>query len=36
LNTWAAPVDSVLTEQLTHLKNYVEHGNLKPTAEQPK
>ncbi|HLN01826.1 MAG TPA: hypothetical protein VK335_21230 [Bryobacteraceae bacterium] len=36
LNTWAAPVDSVLTEQLTRLKNYVEHGNLKPTAEQPK
>jgi hypothetical protein len=26
LNTWAAPVDSVLTEQLTRLKNYVERG----------
>jgi hypothetical protein len=36
LNTWAAPVDSVLTEQFTRLKNYVEHGNLKPTADQPK
>jgi uncharacterized protein YndB with AHSA1/START domain len=27
LNTWAAPVDKVLTEQLTRLKNYVESGN---------
>jgi uncharacterized protein YndB with AHSA1/START domain len=26
LNTWAAPVDSVITEQFTRLKNYVEHG----------
>jgi hypothetical protein len=27
LNTWAAPVDSVLKEQLLRLKNYIEHGN---------
>jgi hypothetical protein len=26
LNTWAAPVDSVLTEQATRLKSYVETG----------
>jgi hypothetical protein len=30
LNTWAAPVDSVLTEQLTRLKNYVERGKPEP------
>jgi uncharacterized protein YndB with AHSA1/START domain len=27
LNTWAAPVDSVLKEQLLRLKNYIEHGD---------
>jgi len=27
MNTWAAPVDSVLTEQFTRLKNYVERGD---------
>jgi hypothetical protein len=27
LNTWAAPVDSVLTEQFTRLKSYVETGS---------
>jgi uncharacterized protein YndB with AHSA1/START domain len=27
LNTWAAPVDKVLTEQLARLKNYVESGD---------
>jgi len=27
MNAWAAPVDSVLTEQFTRLKNYIEHGN---------
>jgi hypothetical protein len=27
MNTWAAPVDSVLTEQLTRLKNDVERGD---------
>jgi uncharacterized protein YndB with AHSA1/START domain len=27
MNTWAAPVDSVVTEQFTRLKNYVEHGS---------
>jgi len=26
LNSWAAPVDSVLTDQFTRLKNFVEHG----------
>ena len=27
LNTWAAPVDGVLKEQFTRLKNLVEHGD---------
>jgi hypothetical protein len=36
LNTWAAPVDSVLTEQFTRLKNYVEHGDPALTADRPK
>jgi len=27
LNTWAAPVDKVLTEQVTRLKSYVETGS---------
>jgi hypothetical protein len=27
MNTWAAPVDSVLTEQVTRLKNYIERGD---------
>jgi len=27
LNTWAAPVDKVLTEQVNRLKNYVETGS---------
>jgi len=35
LNTWAAPVDKVLTEQLTRLKNYVETGNPERAAKQP-
>jgi len=26
MNTWAAPVDSVITEQFVRLKNFVEHG----------
>jgi uncharacterized protein YndB with AHSA1/START domain len=26
MNTWAAPVDSVLTEQFTRLKNLIENG----------
>jgi hypothetical protein len=26
MNTWATPVDSMLTEQFTRLKNYIEHG----------
>ena len=32
LNTWAAPVDKMLTEQLNRLKRYVESGS----AEAPK
>ncbi len=27
MNTWAAPVDSVITEQFMRLKTYVEHGS---------
>jgi hypothetical protein len=27
MNTWAAPVDGVLEEQFTRLKNYVETGD---------
>ena len=27
MNTWAAPVDSVITEQFTRLKNYIERGS---------
>jgi hypothetical protein len=27
MNTWAAPVDSVLKEQFTRLKSFVEHGD---------
>jgi hypothetical protein len=27
MNTWAVPVDAVLTEQVTRLKNYVERGD---------
>ena len=30
LNTWAAPFDTVVKEQFTRLKNYVEHGNPAP------
>jgi hypothetical protein len=26
MNTWAMPVNGVITEQFTRLKNYVEHG----------
>ncbi|MFZ0313753.1 MAG: hypothetical protein WAL85_13680 [Candidatus Korobacteraceae bacterium] len=32
LNTWAAPVDKVLTEQVTRLKSYVETGNASPAV----
>jgi hypothetical protein len=32
MNTWAAPVDSVLTEQFTRFENYVEHGD--PAGKQ--
>jgi len=27
MNTWAAPVDSVIAEQFARLKNFVEHGS---------
>lgn len=27
MNSWAAPVDSVITEQFARLKNFVEHGS---------
>jgi uncharacterized protein YndB with AHSA1/START domain len=30
MNTFAGPVDGVLTEQITRLKNYTEHGNPAP------
>jgi uncharacterized protein YndB with AHSA1/START domain len=30
MNTWAAPIDGVLGEQITRLKNYIEHGNPAP------
>jgi hypothetical protein len=30
MDTWAAPVDSVLTEQFTRLKNYTERGDPAP------
>ena len=30
MNTWAAPVDGVLGEQITRLKNYIEQGNPAP------
>lgn len=33
LNTWAAPVDTVLKEQFTRLKNYIEHGNPAPKPQ---
>ncbi len=32
VNTWAAPVDKVLTEQMTRLKSYIETGNPAPAA----
>jgi uncharacterized protein YndB with AHSA1/START domain len=30
MTTWAVPVDSVLTEQFTRLKNYIERGSPAP------
>lgn len=35
MNTWAAPVDSVITEQFARLKNYVEHGSLAVPLRTP-
>ena len=36
MQTWAAPVDSVLTEQFTRLKNFIERGDpaAKPDASK--
>jgi uncharacterized protein YndB with AHSA1/START domain len=36
LNTWAAPVDQMLTEQVTRLKSYVETGSPVAAAEPKK
>jgi hypothetical protein len=30
MNTWAAPVDSVLAEQFTRLKSLIENGKAAP------
>jgi len=30
MNTWAAPVDSVLTEQFTRLKSLIDNGKAAP------
>jgi hypothetical protein len=35
MDTWAAPVDSVLTEQFTRLKNFVEHGTPEAPLRTP-
>jgi catechol 2,3-dioxygenase-like lactoylglutathione lyase family enzyme len=35
LNTWAAPVDGILTEQFTRFKNYVEHGKPELSSVMP-
>ncbi len=35
MNSWAAPVDSVVTEQFTRLKNYVEHGSPAAAIRTP-
>ena len=34
MNTWAAAVDSVLSQQLARLKNYVEHGDPAPKSDR--
>jgi len=36
VNTWADPVDKVLTEQMTRLKSYIETGNPAPAAPSSK
>ena len=30
MNTWASPVDSMIAEQFTRLKNYIERGDPAP------
>jgi len=36
MNTWAAPVNAVWTEQMTRLRNYIETGDPAGKAEAPK
>jgi len=36
MNTWAAPVNAVLAEQIMRLKNYIETGNPAGASEAPK
>ncbi|HEY6251244.1 MAG TPA: ATPase [Candidatus Angelobacter sp.] len=36
MNSWAAPVDGVLREQITRLKSYIETGNPAGPAQQQK
>ena len=33
MNSWAAPVDSVIMDQFARLKNYVEHGTPSPPIQ---
>ena len=35
MDTWAEPVDSVVTEQFTRLKNFVEHGSPAAPLQTP-
>jgi uncharacterized protein YndB with AHSA1/START domain len=35
MNTWAAPVDGVVTQQFMRLKNYIEHGDPAPKSTPP-
>ena len=36
INTWVSPVNSVLTEQVTRLKNFIETGNPAVNAAEPR
>ena len=36
MNTWAAPVNEVLTEQMTRLKSYIETGDPSGKTEPAK
>jgi hypothetical protein len=35
MNTWAAPVDNVVQEQFTRLKNYAENGRIGSLPSHP-